>query len=96
MGTRQAGLYLAGNAGDHLDLEIKAGKPIDPDRRPVWIWSPLEDLALHGHDGFELLLRIGMEGRYIDDVIKAAPCRDKRRLQIGEGQPNLIREVRFR
>lgn len=43
-----------GNAGDHLDLEIEPGEPVDPNSRPVRVRGLCEHLALDGHDRGEL------------------------------------------
>jgi hypothetical protein len=92
----RGGLRIVRNAGDDLDFEVEAGKPVDTDRSPVRIGRPWEYFALNGHDGFELVFGVSVEGRHIDDIVEGAtPCRE-RRLQIGESQPNLTGKVRFR
>lgn len=67
--VKPRGLRVVGNAGDDLDFEVEASKPIDTDGGPVRIGRLRERFALHRHDGFELVLGVGVEGRHIDDIV---------------------------
>src|SRR5690606_10025857 len=60
------------NTGDHLDLEIEAGKPVDADGCPVGVGRSGEHPVLDGHNGFELVFGIGMECGHVDQVVEAA------------------------
>ncbi len=86
----------AGNARDHLDLEVEARKPVDADRRPVRIGLG-EDLALDGHDRGELPFGVGMR-RTITSTMSSSPhppaC--KVAWEIGECQADLGFEIRLR
>lgn len=54
-----------------------------------------EDVVFNRQDSIELMFRIGMKGRHVDDIVEPAPCRLQRRLKIVEGQTDLSLEVRF-
>jgi hypothetical protein len=88
-------MYSAWNTGDDLDLEVEPPKPVDADRRPIWIRRFREDFAFNGHDRGELILGIGMKGRHVDDIVKPASTRLQGRLEIGECQVDLNLKVRL-
>lgn len=90
-----AGLLARRNPRDHLDLEIEASQPVHADGRPVGVGPFTEHLLFDGHDRSELVLRIGVKGRDIDDVVERAAGSFQCRLQIVEGQFNLAMEIRF-
>ncbi len=48
------------------------------------------------HDGCKLILRIGMEGGDIDQIIKRTPRRGQRRFQVIERKLHLSGKVRLR
>ena len=54
-----------------------------------------EFLAFHRPDSANLLFRIRMERRHVDDVVECASSRCERGFQIGEGQANLSLEIGF-
>ena len=83
------------HAGDDLDLEVKAREPVHADRRPVRIGRLRENLALYSHDRAELVFGISMERCDVDDIVESASARLQRRLEIGEGQPDLSLEARL-
>ncbi|CAH2405038.1 hypothetical protein MES4922_40030 [Mesorhizobium ventifaucium] len=80
------------DAGDDLDLEIEAGKPVDAYRRPVRIGRSADLFRPDGQHRFDLFVRVGVEGGDVDNVVEAAPGGGQDRAQIGEGPPNLILE----
>ena len=83
------------DAGDHLDFEVEASEPVDAEGGPARIGRRGEDLLLGGHDGFELVLGIGVEAGDVDDVVEAAARRLERRLQVGESPFDLACEIRL-
>lgn len=72
-------LGLAWNAGNHLDLKIKSGEPVDAHSRPVRIRRLFKNLFLHCHERFKLVLWISVERCYVDNVIEPASCCGQRR-----------------
>ncbi len=83
------------HAGDDLDLEVEAGKPIHAHRGPVGEGRCGEHLILDCRDGLELIFGISVERGEIDDVVEAAIRRVKRCAKIVECLPNLTFEIRF-
>lgn len=83
------------DAGDDLDLELEAGKPIDAHCRPVRVGRCADLFRSDGQNCLDLFVRVGVEGGDVDNVIEAAPGGGQDRAQIGEGPPNLILEYRL-
>ena len=83
-------------AGNDLDLEIETREPVHAHRRPVRIRVVREDLRTDGVHRPELGLRIGMEGRDVDDVVQTGSSRLQNVPEVIEGQLDLLGEIRFR
>ena len=81
------------NPRDHLDLKIKAGKPVDPKCQPVWIWRRGEHVVLDLQDSSELFFRVGMKAGDIDDIVERAARCSKSRFKIGKRTPDLSLKV---
>jgi len=84
------------DAGDDLDLEIKARQPGGAYGRPVRVGRVSDHGVADLHDLVELVLRVGVKGRHIDHVLQRAACRRQDLDQIVEGESHLFGEVRLR
>lgn len=84
------------NASDNLYLEVEAGEPIYPDRRPIGVRRFAEDLLFDSHNRSELVFGIGVKAGYVHDVIHRAAGRAECRIQVFECQLYLPLEIGFR